>query len=97
MKLLLIVFAIAAISSAASDCEKVCCRNFSGSWDTTFDDCRGEKAGYDQCVSDCTARVIASGPQGPGPAGPENTYNCKVGFILVSLLGVGILHEKMID
>ncbi len=89
---LVFLFSFIPLSHAASDCEHTCCQKFSGSWDDTFDDCKHPKTGFDTCVSDCEAAVWAARPQGPGPASPENTYTCKVGFILLSLLGVAFLY-----
>jgi len=92
---LLIIFAsLAPIAFAASDCAHTCCRTYNGSWDDDFDDCRHPAAGFDGCVSECEAKVWASRPQGPGPASPENTYSCKVGAILLGVLGGTILLRK---
>ena len=86
MKGLLFILFLAALSYAASDCEHTCCSQYSGSWDDDFDDCKHPKDGFDTCVSDCEARVWAARPQGP-VVDPENTYTCKVGAILLSLVG----------
>jgi hypothetical protein len=80
------------IVHAASDCEHTCCRTFSGSWDDDFDNCRSYKDGFDACVSECEAKVWAARPQGPGPASPENTYSCKVGFILAAIC-IGAIYS----
>jgi hypothetical protein len=87
---ILLLSAFIPLAHAASDCEHTCCRTYSGSWDDDFDDCRSPKTGFDTCVSDCEAQVWANRPQGPGPASPENTYNCKYPAIL-AMIGVGAL------
>ncbi len=91
----LILLAWLPLSFAATDCEKSCCRTYSGSWDDTFDDCLHPNAGFDKCNTDCEAAVYAARPQGPAPASPENTYTCKMGFVLASVLaGAFVMGRK---
>ncbi|MCI0504239.1 hypothetical protein L0Y65_06045 [Candidatus Micrarchaeota archaeon] len=87
LPVILILFSFMPIAFAASDCEHSCCSTFNGSWNEDFDDCKRAATGFDGCVSDCEAAVWAARPQGPGPADPEHTYSCKVGLILLSILG----------
>jgi len=91
---LVILSSIAPLAFAASDCEHTCCRQWNASWDDDFDNCRHPKAGYDNCVAECDARVWAARPQGPGPASPENTYTCKMGFILPFILAAALFYRK---
>ena len=93
---ILLLSVLAPLARAASDCAHTCCRTYNGSWDKDFDDCRAPAGGggFDQCVSQCEAQVAASGPHGPGPASPENTYNCKVGAILATIAVGAFLMGK---
>lgn len=81
---------------AASDCEHTCCRTYNGNWDTDFDDCGGSPAaGFDACVSDCEAAAYNSGPIGPGPVSPENTYHCcGTGFMIAFVLAGALFVKK---
>jgi len=91
---LLFFLSFAPLAFAATDCEHSCCRTYDGTWDDDFDDCLHPKTGFDTCVSDCEARVWASRPQGPGPASPENTYTCKVGFIIPAVLAAAFVARR---
>jgi|GEM_PF-6052684 len=92
--ILLLVMSFAPLAFAATDCAKNCCQKFSGTWDYDFDDCLHPKAGFDTCNSDCEAAVWASRPQGPAPASPENTYTCKVGFIIPAVLAAAFFARR---
>jgi hypothetical protein len=91
---LIVLLSFAPLAFAATDCAKNCCQTYNGQWDYTYDNCFQPKAGYDTCTSQCEAAAMAAGPHGPGKASPENTYNCKVGFILVSVLGAAFVAWK---
>ena len=87
---LFLIFSVAPLAFAASDCEHTCCTKFSGSWDDDFDDCKHPKEGFDTCLSDCEAAVWANRPQGPDTTGGEH-YSCKYPFIVFSLLCAAVL------
>ena len=91
-----VLMAFALPVYAASDCEHTCCRTYNGNWDTDFDDCGGSPdAGFNACVSDCEAAVYNSGPVGPGPVSPENTYHCcGTAFVLASLAGLVVIPKN---
>jgi len=93
LPILLFLFSFSPVAFAASDCEHTCCTEFNGSWDDDFDDCKHPAQGFDTCLSDCEAAVWAARPQGPGPADPEHTYSCKVGFILLGICAASAAYS----
>jgi len=79
----LILFFATPFVFAASDCEHTCCDKHNGWWDDDFDDCKSTTEGYDTCVSDCEGAIWAN-QQHPDTTGGTH-YECKAGFILLSL------------
>jgi hypothetical protein len=85
----LLLCAFMPFAFAASDCAHTCCYSYNGSWDTDFDDCFHPQGGYDTCVSQCEAQAAAAGPTPPDTTNAQH-YNCKVGMILLALLGTAM-------
>lgn len=91
-RIALLVLLLGPLAFAASDCEHTCCRTYNGNWDTDFDDCRHPQTGFDGCVTKCEADARAGWPQPPDTTGGEH-YSCKVGFVMLAVLGAAAFAQ----
>ncbi|MEM4166051.1 MAG: hypothetical protein QW153_03570 [Candidatus Bilamarchaeaceae archaeon] len=88
------LLALGGLLFAGTNCEVQCCKDYKGKWDKEWDRCWKPQAGYEECVSNCTAETIHKYSGHIDKSDIKNPIVCKIGALILGTLLFLILIKK---